>query len=94
MRSDRQGTNLSMERLRVTPKEICSHIWFHFNSVKKNFNYPTSGNFIVVMAGSKNNEYIKFKEQYNNKHTTPNKRGLTVTIDVVINIEQTDVIIK
>ena len=23
-----------------------------FNSVKKNFNHPTKGNFVVVMAGS------------------------------------------
>ena len=30
----------------------------------KNFNHPTRGNFVVVMAGSYKN-YIKLREQYN-----------------------------
>ena len=41
---------------------------FFFNLI-----YPTRGNFVVVIQGSSNNEDIKLKEQYNQKHNTTSK---------------------
>ena len=41
----------------------CKNIkWYNIQiQIKKNCNYPTRGNFVVVTAGSSNEEYIKLK---------------------------------
>ena len=54
----------------------------YFNSIQKNFNHPTRGNFVVVMA-----VVHKVKRTKYNKHNTTNK-SLTLTTVIVTNIEQ------
>ena len=64
--SDQVSSESSTRRCQQVPQSnwIFSSIQFFF------LTYPTRSNFVVVMAGSWNNEYIKLKEQYNNKHNT------------------------
>ena len=66
--------NYLVKILPLTPTDD-HRIQFNSIQLKKNFNHPPSGNFVVVMAGSPNNKYIKLKEQYY-KNTTTNKRVL------------------